>query len=161
MAFNVPNMFGQVGFFTPTAPRSTMAVISLEREFDAPPEVVRPMMEDVERFMAAGGFDEARVDGDTLTLINRLGFATIQLTLEVVDDPDAVVAYRQHEGIFDAMETRYTLEPANGGSRVTATTEFTLGGIPGTVLDSTIIKRQRTREIKGQFDYLEAALDDA
>ena len=132
-----------------------MAVISLERVIEAPPEVVRPLMEDVERFMAAGGFDEARVEGDILTLVNRLGFARIQLTLEVLDDPEAVVAYRQREGIFDSMTTRYTLEPIDADSLVTAETEFSLGGIPGTVLDSTIIKRQRTREIKGQFDYLE------
>ena len=138
-----------------------MAVISLERMIEAPPEVVRPLMEDVERFMAAGGFDEARVDGDTLTLVNRLGFARIQLTLEVVDDPEAVVAYRQREGIFDSMETRYTLEATEGGSLVTAETEFTLGGIPGSVLDSTIIKRQRTREIKGQFDYLDGEIATA
>ncbi len=135
-----------------------MAVVSMDRWFDAPVEAVRPLVEDVERFMAAGQFDEVRLDDGTLHLVNVLGFARIELSLEVMDEPDAALAYRQREGIFEEMETRFTVEAADGGTRVTAVTEFSLGGVTGTVLDNTIIKRQRKREIANQFDYLERAV---
>lgn len=137
-----------------------MATVSLDRRLDAPPDVVRPLIEDVQGFMAAGGFDEVTVEGDRLHLANVLGFARIELTLELIDDPEAILAYEQVDGIFEEMVTRYGLEAANGGSRVTATTEFRLGGIAGSVLEATIVKRQRRREVTGQFDYLAAQVGD-
>ncbi|MFB6354693.1 MAG: SRPBCC family protein, partial [Halobacteriales archaeon] len=74
---------------------------------------------------------------------------------DVVEAPDAVLAYEQRDGIFESMRTRYTLEPVEEGARVTATTEFTLGGVVGTVLDSTLVMRKRRQELNAQFDYLE------
>ncbi|SDY75892.1 hypothetical protein SAMN05216564_10994 [Halopenitus persicus] len=63
----------------------------------------------------------------------------------------------QQEGIFEAMTTSYTVTAADGGSEVTATTEFALDvAIVGDVLDATVIKRQRRRELEAQFDWLEA-----
>lgn len=132
-----------------------MAVVSMDRWLDAPVETVRSLVEDAERFMEAGQFDEVRLEGATLHLANVIGFARIELTLELLEEPDTTLGYRQRDGIFEEMETRYTVEAADGGTRVTAITEFTLGGVTGTVLDNTVIKRQRRREITNQFDYLE------
>lgn len=113
-------------------------------------------MADLGPFMASAGFDEVAVDGDTLEVANRVGVATIELTLEVIDD-DAHLAYRQRDGIFEEMETRYVVAAADGGSEVTATTEFALDvALVGDVLDATVIKRQRRKELSAQFDWLES-----
>lgn len=154
-----------------------MASVTLSQQIDASPEAVREVVADAEPFMAAGGFDEVTVEGDRLELVNVLGLATMELELELIEDPDAELAYEQVDGIFESMETRYAVEPADGGqasaasrtasdqrsdggTEVTATTEFTLGGVAGSVLDATVIKRQRKREIRAQFDYLEDAVSD-
>jgi hypothetical protein len=115
---------------------------------------VRELVADAEPFMLAGGFDEVTVDGDEMRLENQLGFATMSLTLELRDD-GAALSFEQREGIFDEMETTYEVEPTDDGSRVVATTDFELGtSVVGDLLDGTIIRRQRVREIESQFDYL-------
>lgn len=135
-----------------------MASVTLTRRIDAPPEAIRAAIADVERFMEAGGFDEIAVEGDEMRIVNVLGFARIELIVELLRDPDAALAYEQRDGVFESMTTRYTVEPAPDGAEVTATTEFTLGGVVGSVLDATLIERQRRREIAAQFDYLESAV---
>lgn len=149
-------MFGHETFHLPSG-SEPMAVVSVDRRVDAPVEAVRSLIEDVQPFMEAGRFDEVRLDGDTLHLTNIIGFARIELTLELIDDPGAALAYRQQDGIFEEMETRYSVEAADDGTLVRAVTEFTLGGVTGSVLDNTIIRRQRRKEISNQFDYLERA----
>jgi hypothetical protein len=96
-----------------------------------------------------------------MQLRNRVGIATIELTLELVDDPDATLAYEQREGIFESMRTVYHLDDAaDGGTRVEATTDFALDvALVGDLLDSTIIRRQRHKELDAQFDYLEETVD--
>lgn len=133
-----------------------MEAVTLTRRIEASVEVIHEAITDVEPFMRAGGFDEVTVEGDTVTIANTLGFARIELTLELTDDPDAALAYRQQDGIFEEMLTRYTIDPDGDGAIVTATTEFTLGGVAGSVLDATLIKRQRKRELSAQFEYLES-----
>jgi ribosome-associated toxin RatA of RatAB toxin-antitoxin module len=115
-------------------------------------------MEDLEAFMRAAGFDEATVDGDEIGLVNRVGIATIELTLECIDDPDAVLAYEQTEGIFESMRTVYHLDDADsGGTRIEATTDFSLDvALVGDLLSATVVKHQRRRELDAQFDYLES-----
>jgi len=110
--------------------------------------------------MLASGFDEVTVDGDEIRLVNRVGIATIQLTVERVDAPDAVFAYEQREGIFESMRTVYHVEDAGPeGTRVEATTDFSLDvALVGDLLDATIIRRQRRKELDAQFDYLEDAV---
>jgi hypothetical protein len=99
------------------------------------------------------------VDGDAIHLTNRVGIATIELDLEVVDDPTAVLAYEGREGIFESMRTEYHLGDATEGTRVEATTDFALDvALVGDLLDSTIIRRQRRKELDAQFDHLEATL---
>lgn len=135
-----------------------MASVEVVREIDADPDAVRAAMADLEPFVAAGGFDETTVEGDTIHLANGVALLRIELTLEVVEDPEADLAYEHREGIFDEMVTRYVVEPHEGGSRVTATTEFALdAAFAGPLLDATVIKRQRTKELVGQLEYLEAA----
>ncbi|WP_435075213.1 SRPBCC family protein [Halorubrum sp. HHNYT27] len=133
-----------------------MNSVTLSRTIDASPTAVRESMARIDPFMRASGFDEVLVDGDTVRVANEVGIATIELTLELVDRPEADLAYEQRDGVFDEMRTAYTVAPAPDGSEVVATTEFALDvAIVGDVLDSTIIKRRRRTELTAQFDWLE------
>lgn len=139
-----------------------MQTVSISRDLDAPPERVRELIDDTEAFTAAGGFDTVTVEGDRIYLQNGVGIATIELTLAIEEDDDAALAYRQVEGIFGAMETRYLVTEREGGSTVTGETHFELDlALVGELLDATVIKRQRRREIEKQFDWLEEQLERA
>ncbi|GAA0722022.1 carbon monoxide dehydrogenase subunit G [Halorubrum trapanicum] len=133
-----------------------MNSVTLSRTIDAPPETVRDAMDDLGPFVRSSGFDDVSVDGETVRVANDVGLAAIELTLEVVDDPDADLAYEQREGIFEAMRTAYVVTPTGAGSEVTATTEFALDvALVGDLLDATVIERQRRTELSAQFDWLE------
>jgi len=138
-----------------------MESVTVSRTIAAPREVVQSAMEDVETFMLAAGFDDVTVEGDRIDLENRVGIATIELTLERVDVQDAVLAYEQRDGIFESMRTVYRLDDAGeAGTTVKATTDFALDvALVGDLLDSTVIRRQRRKELDAQFDYLESAAD--
>ena len=135
-----------------------MPTVSVSRDLPARAEAVEALLADREAFMRAGGFAETTVEGDRIHLRQHLGFGRIELDLEVVDDPDAALAYEQRDGVFESMRTTYVVEPDGDGSTITATTEFALGGVVGTVLDHTIVKRRRRQELNAQFDFLETAL---
>jgi hypothetical protein len=138
-----------------------METVSVSRTFDASPQAVRDEMQAVEPFMVGAGFDEVRRDGERLQIENSVGLLTISLDLRLLDTDDTL-AYEQVDGIFEEMETRYRLEPAADGVTVTATTEFALDvALVGSLLDSTIITRQRRRELTNQFDYLAEAVGSA
>lgn len=138
-----------------------MQSVTLSRRFDAEPQVVEDTMADIDPFMKAAGFDEVDVDGETIHVANRVGIVTIELTLVLLDDGESDLAYEQVDGIFEEMRTDYTVTPTSDGSEVTATTEFGLDvALVGDVLDSTIIKRQRRKELTAQFDWLETVLHD-
>lgn len=133
-----------------------MNSITITRTIDASPDFVRESMNEIESFMKASGFDEVSVDGETIRVANLVGIMTIELTLELVDEPDAALAYEQREGIFDEMRTTYAVAPTVNGTEVRATTEFELGvTVIGDALDSTVIERQRRKELTAQFDWLE------
>lgn len=132
-----------------------MQTVSVSRTIAADADAVRDAMADRERFMQAGGFSEATADDDGIYLRQNLGLGRIELHLDVVDDPDAELAYEQREGIFNEMRTRYELTAVEAGTQVTATTEFEIGGVVGSVLDATVVKRKRRSELDAQFDYLE------
>lgn len=137
-----------------------MQTISLSRDYDTDPEDVRALVEDVKAFTEAGGFDEVDVDGTRIKLRNGVGIATMELTLEIDTEADAALAYRQEEGIFAEMETRYEVEQTATGSRLTGTTSFELDvTLVGDILDATVIKRQRRKEIEAQFDWVEEELE--
>ncbi|WP_049985905.1 hypothetical protein [Halobellus rufus] len=132
-----------------------MTSVSVTAVLDEDAATVRQRMREVEPFMRAAGFDAVRREGSHLTIENAVGPATIELSLELFDDPDADLAYRQEEGIFEEMDTTYTVTAVDGGTRVEAETEFSLGvAVVGSVLDETVIKRQRRRELNAQFAYL-------
>lgn len=136
-----------------------MQTVSLSREFDNDAGDVRALVEDVEGFTKAGGFDEVTVDGTRIELENGVGIATMELILEIDTEADVALAYRQVEGIFAEMETRYDVEETATGSRLTGTTSFALDvALVGDILDATVIKRQRRREIEAQFDWVEENL---
>lgn len=133
----------------------TMQTVSVSRTIAADADAVRDGMADLERFMQAGGFSEATATDEEIYLRQNLGLGRIELHLDVIDDPDAELAYEQREGIFNEMRTWYELAAVEAGTQVTATTEFELGGVVGSVLDATVIKRKRRAELDAQFDYLE------
>lgn len=138
-----------------------MNSVTVSKALAASPEAVREKMHDVEAFMRAAEFDGVVVDGDRIELTNGVGIATIELTLELFDDADSELAYRQRDGIFDEMVTRYTVEPTEDGSEVTAETEFQIDvALVGKLMDATIIKRQRRKELNAQFDWLADELEE-
>jgi len=136
-----------------------MQSVTVSRRVDAPPERVRDAMEDLEAFMLAAGFTDVTVDGDEMHLENQVGLATVELDLRVVDS-EADLAYEQADGFFETMDTEYRVESVDGGSEVTATTEFALDvALVGQILDATVIKRQRRSELTSQFDWLESEVE--
>ena len=134
---------------------SDMERVSLTRTVPADPETVTALITDVAPFMRAAGFDGVTVEGDDLGITNRVGLFEIELDLEIVES-DAVLRYEQRQGIFESMMTEYTVEAVDGGTDVTATTEYNALDLPvlGEMIDSTVISRQRTKELNNQFDWL-------
>lgn len=139
-----------------------MEAFSMERTFDADPARVRELVTDVGPFIRACGFDSVAVDGSTVTIENSVGLATIELELELVEREGAVLAYEQREGIFQEMTTWYELDGENGQSTLSATTEFELDvALVGMILDATVIRRQRRKELTAQFDWVTDAISDS
>jgi len=133
-----------------------MQTVTVTRTVPAPPDAVREAMADHGAFMRAGGFDDVSVSGNVIRLTNRVGILTIELDLEVVED-EAAFVYEQRDGMFETMRTEFALEVVDGGTKVTASTDFALDvSVVGDFLDGTVIKRQRRKELEGQLDYLEA-----
>jgi carbon monoxide dehydrogenase subunit G len=132
-----------------------MEQVTVTRTIDADPDAVRTAIADVEAFMEAAGFDAVELDGDELRLENRVGLFDIELVLGLVE-ADAELAYEQREGIFESMRTEYQVEGEDGRTTVTATTEHEALdlAIVGPMLDSTVIERQRRKELNAQFDWL-------
>lgn len=131
--------------------------MTVERVVEAPTGSVEPLMTDVEPFMRTAGFDEVGLDGDVLFIRNSVGLMTVELELELVEG--GVLAYEQREGIFESMRTVYEAESHPDGTLVTADTTFSVDvTLVGELLDATVIKRQRRRELNSQFDYLERAV---
>jgi hypothetical protein len=138
-----------------------METVTVSRRLEATPARIRETIRaDVPAFVRASGFDRVAVDGDQLTVARNIGLATFELTLEERDTPH-VLALEQVDGIFDRMWTEYKVRPDGNGSRVSATTEFTLGSVLGPVLDGTMIRTRRTEEFEWQFDYLADQLQAA
>jgi len=135
-----------------------MESVTVTRDIEASLDVLRERIEDVGSFMRAAGFDDVAVDGDTIRIRNTVGlFFEVELTLEIVERDDAVLAYEQRDGIFREMTTVYTLEGDDSRSTVKATTEFAIDvAYAGPAFDATVVKRQRRAEITKQFDYLES-----
>ncbi len=133
-----------------------MASVTRSRFIDAPPDIVeRVITADIAALMQAANYDSVRFEGDRLELEQTLGLASLSLTLRQIDDADATLAFEQVDGHFERMVTEYDVEPSDGGTTVSARTEFTLGGIPGSVLDETLVRRQRGRELEAQLEYVE------
>jgi hypothetical protein len=138
-----------------------MESVTVTRTFDAAPATIQSAMERIGPFMRAAGFDEVAVDGDTVRVANRVGIARIELTLDLIEDAETDLAYEQREGIFEEMRTTYAVSEVPDGCEVVATTDFALDvPVVGDALDATVIKRQRTKELEAQFDWLEAQVGD-
>jgi len=59
------------------------------------------------------------------------------------------------------MSTRYELTRQGDQTEVTATTDFKVDvALVGMILDATVIKRQRRRELSAQFEYLAERVGD-
>ena len=131
-----------------------MQEVTVSRGVAASPDAVRSGFEDMEAFMEAAGFDEVRIEDERVVVARNIGLAQLELTLEVLES-DAALACEQVEGMFDEMWTTYRVEEDGKGATITATTQFELGGMIGSALDATFIKRQRTQELEDQLQYLE------
>ncbi|MFD1645814.1 SRPBCC family protein [Haloarchaeobius litoreus] len=138
-----------------------MNTVTLSRSIDAPAETVREAMADLQAFTEAAGFDDVAVDGDEVVITNHVGLLELQLELVVtVDEPDRLVL-DQRDGIFESMETRYTVTGDTESCEVTAETDFALDvAIVGAVLDATVIERQRSAELTRQLDWLQERFED-
>jgi hypothetical protein len=134
-----------------------METVSRARVIDAPEATVREAITDVESFMRTAGFDEVQQDGETLILATAHGLLKVKLTVRLLDDPDAVLAYEQVEGIFEEMTTTYTVEAGDSGVNVEATTRFEIDAtLDGSMLDAATVSTQRGRELEAQLDALES-----
>ncbi|MFB6093267.1 MAG: SRPBCC family protein [Haloquadratum sp.] len=132
-----------------------MQTVTVERDVPRDVETVRERMRDVEAFLRAAGFDTVDHRDGVVEIANQVGPVRIELTLELLDDVDADFAYRQREGLFETMTTTVRTTETDDGTRVEAETDFELGAaVVGSVLDATVIKRQRTRELNAQLEYL-------
>ncbi|MFB6132833.1 MAG: hypothetical protein ABEJ44_05445 [Halanaeroarchaeum sp.] len=137
-----------------------MARVSASRRIEAPPPIVESVIrDDVAGFVAAGGFDEVRSEGDVLAMSRNLGLASLELEVRVDHDADVVLAFEAVDGLFEQMRTEYAVENADEGSRITAWTEFTLGGFLGEALDETLVSTQRKREFEDQFEYVQRRVE--
>lgn len=137
-----------------------MARVNASRVLDAPRSTVETMIRnDIVGFVEAGGFDEVRSEGDVLAMSRSLGLATLELEVRVDHEADAVLAFEAVDGLFEQMRTEYAVEEADGGSRITAWTDFTLGGFLGDALDETLVSTQRKREFEDQFEYVERRIE--
>lgn len=133
-----------------------MESVTISRTFEATPDAIRDAMNDIGPFTKAAGFDDVTVDGTRTDVANQVGIATLELTLRLLENHSSDRAYEQQEGIFEEMTTEYEVSETEDRSEVTATTVFALDvALVGDVLDSTIIKRQRQKELTAQFDWLE------
>ena len=133
-----------------------MERVSISRHFDADPEAVRAAIDVTAAFMRGAGFDVVRyVDGD-LYIGNRVGLFEIELELDVVPDDEAVLAYEQREGVFESMRSEYHVAAEDGGTTVTAKTDYAMLdlAVVGTLLDASVVRRQRRKELEAQFDWL-------
>lgn len=134
-----------------------MESVTVTRAIDAPPEAIEAAMDDWAAFVRAAGFDGVDVTGETIRVWNAVGPAEIELELEVVADEDAALAYEQREGIFEEMWTGYYTRARvdDNGTVVEAVTTFEMAvPVVGGVLDSTVISRQRRRELEAQLEWL-------
>ena len=131
-----------------------MQEVTVSRDVAADPESIRTGFDDMEAFMEAAGFDAVTVEGEAVTVGRTIGLAELELTLELVES-DADLAYEQVDGMFDEMWTTYRVAADGEGATITAETQFELGGMIGSALDATFIKRQRRKELEDQLAYLE------
>jgi hypothetical protein len=137
-----------------------MQSITVSRRVAASPDRVREAMADLEAFMLGAEFTDVTVEGEEIHLENQVGLATVTLDLRIVDVPGTALAYEQADGFFETMTTEYVLEAVDGGTEITATTEFALDlALVGQILDATVIKRQRRSELESQFDWLESEVE--
>lgn len=137
-----------------------MALVSSSRVLDAPQSTVETVIRnDVVGFVEAGGFDEVHGEGDEIAMSRSLGLATLELTVRLDHDADAVLAFEAVDGLFERMRTEYAVEAADDGSRLTARTDFSLGGFLGDALDETLVSTQRKREFEDQFEYVERRIE--
>jgi hypothetical protein len=137
-----------------------MEQVTVTRTYDASPDTVAEAMADRTAFMEAAAFDRVELDGEHMTIENRVGLFDIELVLEIVD-ADCEFAYEQREGVFDSMRTEYHLEAHDGATTVRASTEYEAVdlAVVGPLLDSTVIERQRKKELNAQFDWLAEQLE--
>lgn len=125
-----------------------METVTVDREYDADGDAVRAALADVTTFFEAAGFD-ARRDGTSLTLEKRVAITRLRLEARLLEGDAAALAYEQTDGPFEAMRTRYVVEDAGDGSRLTIETTFEAptSGF-GSFVNGAVVERQRRGELE-------------
>lgn len=132
-----------------------METMTVGRTFDVPADRIRSTLGDVTAFFDAAGFDVER-DGDLFELRKRAAVMQVALGVRLRSDESAALAYEQTSGPFEAMATRYRVDPVSPGSRLTVETSFEppTAGV-GAALTTAMVERQRRRELEAVESLLE------
>ncbi|MFB6201999.1 MAG: SRPBCC family protein [Halorhabdus sp.] len=130
-------------------PRSiarNMEHVEVDTEFAASVDRVRSVLGDAPAFFETAGFDVER-EADQFHLSKQVALARMTLEVRLREDDTAALAYNQVAGPFESMQTRYLVEPAPSGSRLTIETAFEppTSGF-GSFLNGAVVRRQRRAE---------------
>jgi hypothetical protein len=124
-----------------------MTTVTVDREFDAPPQRVRSVFGDAAAYFDAVGFDVER-DGDRLELTKRVALATVTLDVTLRSTEEVALAYEQVAGPFETMTAEYAVDTAATGSTLRIETSFDSPAVGiGAFLNRATVRRQRRAEL--------------
>lgn len=124
-----------------------METVSVTRTFDAEPDRIRSVFNDVTTYFDAAGFEVER-DDNRLELTKHVAVMQIELNVQLCDDQTAALAYEQIAGPFEAMTARYVVDQEPTGSSLTIETSFDPPSTGfGTFLNGAAVNRQRQAEL--------------
>jgi hypothetical protein len=125
--------------------------------FDASVPGLRGVLANVELFLDAAGF-ETRRDGVHLEVSGWSAVGGRTLTIEIVRDDEAVLAYRHVAGPLETMRTRYLVDKTGGRARLGIETAFEPpSDAPGALVDERAIERRHHRELDAIGSLLDTA----
>jgi hypothetical protein len=132
-----------------------MKTIALSREFDVSSDALRSVLADVELLFDTAGCDVRR-DGVDLLVSNWIDTDRSELAIRIIRHAGGVLAYKQIDGPFETMQTRYMIDSKDDGTRLSIQTayETTLDDREAFINEQEI-ERQRCRE----FEAVDALVD--
>lgn len=147
----------RLSLFGGPSDRLRMRTVRTVSGFDASVLGLRGVLANVELLLDAAGF-ETRRDGVQLRLSGWSAVDGRTLTIEIVRDDEAVLAYRHVAGPFEAMHTRYLVDRRGGRARLGIETAFEPPSDgPGSLVGEEAIDRRHHRELDAVGSLLDAA----